>query len=761
MPIQLLPLFAEGGQMAFLSEVVVLLAASALIAYLCQRFGLVPIVGFLLAGVVIGPYALGLVRDRALIDATAEIGIILLLFTIGLEFSLEKLSQIRRFIFLGGGMQVGLVILVTTALLAAFGIDWRAGVFTGFLIALSSTAIVLKLLADRGDTNTTGGQISLGVLIFQDLAIIVMALLVPMLGGGGGSSFDVAVALGTAALLIIVVLLVARRIMPPILEMVARTCSPELFLLTVIAICFGTAYLTSLFGVSLSLGAFLAGLIVSESRYSEQAFGEILPLQILFSATFFVSVGMLLDLRFLIANPLLVVAVVAGVLLLKLLTTGLSVKILGYPAGTAAVSAFLLAQVGEFSFVLERIGRDAGIFPFGMETTGGQTFIAASVVLMVLTPFLALAGYRVEAILARRAPASGSIPTEESASSEHFAHLENHVIIAGYGDGGRQIASMLAQAGVPFVIVTLSPGGASAAEAAGYPVLLGDDSRIHTLNLVRAPRARMLIIADDTVALARRTAAVARMANPTLTILVRTRYTGDIEELHAVGADTVVSEELESTARLAEHVLFAYQLRPDQVAAFVATLRAHDAGALPAQPSNIPGAGVDTRAATIRAGAPAAGQPLAALALTERYGVQLDGVRRDGVFFDAPADLTLTPGDQVLLRGTAAQFEALAELLRPADAQPPDEPPAGAPECSHLGRIVDVTPNTEGCEECLASGDRWVHLRMCLTCGHVGCCDSSKGKHATKHFHATGHPIMRSMEPGEEWRWCFIDQQEV
>ncbi|HEX6278697.1 MAG TPA: cation:proton antiporter, partial [Pyrinomonadaceae bacterium] len=330
---------AAGAIPQFLTEVVALIVAGALIAYVCFRLRLVPIVGFLVAGVLIGPNALGLVRDQALVDATAEIGVILLLFTIGIEFSLEKLARIQRLIFGGGTMQVVGSIVLTMLVLLAFGVDWRSGIFTGMLVALSSTAIVLKLLADKSETNSEHGQVGLGLLIFQDLAIVVMVLLVPVLStSGGGGAGEIAFALGKAAAIIVVVLVVARRIMPKILEMVAKTCSPELFLLTVIAICFGTAYLTSLAGVSLSLGAFLAGLMVSESRFSQHALSETLPLQILFSATFFVSVGMLLDVGFLAQNLPIVFGAIALVLIIKIATTWASVRALGYATPIAAAS---------------------------------------------------------------------------------------------------------------------------------------------------------------------------------------------------------------------------------------------------------------------------------------------------------------------------------------------------------------------------------------------------------------------------------------
>ncbi|MEM6288256.1 MAG: cation:proton antiporter, partial [Bacteroidota bacterium] len=293
---------AAGAVPPFLVDVVVIVAAAALVAYVCKRIGLVPIVGFLLAGVLIGPGALGLVEDQETIEVAAEVGVLLLLFTIGIEFSLDRLAKIKRLIFVGGGIQVGLTTAIVAGLCMAFGVGWRPAVFTGFLVALSSTAIVTKLLGDRGETNSEHGQGAVGLLIFQDLAVILMVLLVPALGGGDVTGGEVAIALGTAAAIIVFVLVVARRILPPLLEHVARTCSSELFLLTVIAICFGTAYAVGLAGVSIALGAFLAGLVVSQSRFSEHALSEILPLQILFSATFFVSVGLLLDIGFLMEN---------------------------------------------------------------------------------------------------------------------------------------------------------------------------------------------------------------------------------------------------------------------------------------------------------------------------------------------------------------------------------------------------------------------------------------------------------------------------
>src|SRR5215207_5626900 len=398
-----------------------------------------------------------------------------------------------------------------------------------------------------------------------------MVLLVPMLGGGGGSALDIVWAVAKAGAIIVAVLVVARRLMPKVLEAVARTCSEEIFLLTVIAICFGTAYLTSLAGVSLSLGAFLAGLLVSESRFSEHAFSEILPLQILFSAAFFISVGMLLDVRFLALNLPLVAAAVALVLAVKFLTTGASVLALGYRAPVAAASGLALAQVGEFSFVLERAGRDAGLSPGGMGEVGSQTFIAATVVLMVLTPPLMQAGSK----LARKIEEKHKLKDSPDAAAPdgHLPGVEDHVIVAGYGQAARRLVRVLSGSRIPFLITTLSPEGANEAEGEGHTVLRGDAGRQRTLQLAGVERAKMVVIADDEPTMARRITAVARTLNPTARILVRTRYMEEVGRLTEAGADRAIAEELEAVVALFSDVLRGYQIPAAEIDAHEEAIR--------------------------------------------------------------------------------------------------------------------------------------------------------------------------------------------
>lgn len=754
----------------FLPQTVAMVVASAVIAYICHRLKILPIVGFLLAGVLIGPHALAVVEDAALIDQIAEIGIVLLLFTIGLEFSLERLWRIKRAIFIGGGLQLALTIAAVTGILALMHVDWRTGFYTGALVALSSTALVLKVLGDRNEVSSPKGQLTLGILIFQDLAIVGLVLILPMLAGDAGSLFGVAKGLGLAAIIVVLVVVVARRVMPPILERVARTCSQEIFLLTIIAICLGTAWLTNLAGVSLSLGAFLAGLVMSESRFSHHAFAEILPLQILFSAVFFISVGMLLDLSFVMRHLLLILAVVACVVILKAVITGLATRLLRYPAPTVAATAFLLAQIGEFSFVLERVGRAAGLYPAGVEDMGGQTFIAATVLLMGMTPLLAKAGRALEE---RRAAGTDASPQAEPEQ----VTIENHVIVAGYGSAARYLTRVLRDSGVPFVIVTLSPTGAGEAQRDGLHVIIGDYSKRFLLTTAGIDNAKMLVIPDDTADMARRVVGVARGINPTLHIVVRAQSQSEVDALISDGADEVLVDELEIGVQLFTRVLDAYQVNPAEIEDHVETVRNGGYAALRAAISDTPlvvcedldESCFDTRTFTVRGNATRPPVTVAQLAATG--GIRVLSVERGGESLtELPDDFALLPGDRLTARGSAQAFAAAARLLRSGEPADPgqnaspvrtitltEEQRAG---CEHAKSVrPEITTTATGCQDCLELGENaWVHLRLCMTCGGVRCCDSSPHKHATAHHHASAHPIMRSYQPGEVWAWCYVDE---
>ncbi|MEX0747542.1 MAG: cation:proton antiporter [Rhodothermales bacterium] len=663
--------FLAGLALPFLGELVALFAISIFIAYLCYRIRIVPIVGFLIAGALIGPYALGFVEDIELVNDLAEIGVILLLFTIGVEFSLQEMKGIGSFILTGGGLQVGLTIAVTIVLLGFFGVDWQTGFFTGCLVALSSTAVVLRLLSDRAETDTPAGRLSLGILIFQDLAIIAMVLLVPLLGDGGERGASIALALLQAVIVVILVVVAARIVVPRILEWMARTRRQELFILTVVAICFGTAWLISLAGISLALGAFLAGLVVSESRYREQALSEILPLRTIFNAVFFVSIGMLFNAKFLLLYPLLTITAVVAVLVFKFLVTTGTILALRFPVRIAVVAGVSLAQIGEFSFVLQRSGEIVGLTPAGLGAAGEQAFIAVAFLLMLATPFLVQAGPKIGSLLSQLVPVrEREAPLEDH---KHEVQLEDHVIVVGFGPAGQRLAQVLRNTGIPFVVIELNPATIEQGTASGLPIMYGDAARLPILEAAGAHTAKVLLVAINDPQATMRIVSLARYENPTLQIIARTRFIADMERLQGVGADIVVPEEMETSVRLFSHVLNAYMISPEELTRQVNLVRADDYGVIRGSIQEahmmvlqgLDEEGLHTRAVAVREGAPVASRTLAELELRNKYGLTVLAVRRGRKTIGSPAgSFRLEPGDRLVLIGMATQFAQCADLFR-------------------------------------------------------------------------------------------------
>lgn len=657
-----------------MKQLVALLAICLLLTYLCHRLKLLPIIGFLLAGILLGPGVFSLIEDEALINQLAEIGVILLLFTIGIEFSLEKLARIARFVFTGGGLQVVISILVVMGVLAMFGVDWRDGLFTGFLFALSSTTIVLTILADRGTAGTPEGQQMLGILIFQDLAIIAMALLIPVLSGDGASTSDVLFSFGEAILMIALVLLAARKVIPFLFEKIASTGRSELFVIAVALICLGTAWIVSLAGVSLALGAFLAGLVVSESRYSSYALSEILPFRTVFNAIFFVSVGMLLDLDFLIENIGIVLLIAVGVLIVKAAITGGTILILGYPARIAAVVGLSLAQIGEFSFVLERAGDAAGLAPAGLAVQGSQIFIAVTVLLMLLTPLLMAIASRMNERLARKAgEVETDKPGETNMGHDGHLHLEDHAIIIGYGPAGRRLVHVLKDSKIPYVVIEMNPESVKAAEKEQVPILRGDAVRSHILEAASLKKAKLCVLLIDDMIATRRIVQLVHYLNPTLQIITRTRYLSEVEPLHMLGADIVVPEELETSIRIFSHVMGAYMVSTQDVNNYINAMRSddykvfrgsmHEAHMMVLQ--GLDEEGLHTRAVAVRKGADVEGKTLGEIALRGEYGLTVLAVRRDNRTFGNPAsDYRIQAGDRLVMIGEADQFNRSAALFR-------------------------------------------------------------------------------------------------
>ncbi|MGB9863253.1 MAG: cation:proton antiporter [Candidatus Saccharicenans sp.] len=536
-----------------LAELVTILLASILVIVLFHRLKIPAVVGFLITGVLLGPGGIGLVRDLRVINAVAEIGVMMLLFIIGIEFSLERLQRIQRYFWLGGGLQVLLTILAVALVSRFLGAKIEESIVYGFLVALSSTAVVLKLLADKKQLDAPHGQISLGILIFQDMALVPMLAIIPLLANLKSVSI---LALGSRFFLslaaVAAVFFLARKVMPPIISLIVRTRIKEIFLLSALFACLGMAYLTSSLGLSLALGAFLAGVIISESSYSLQVVSDILPFKDVFNSLFFVSIGMLLDTRVAWHLRWQVLAVVAGIILLKIAVVYLTVRLLRFTSRVSLLAGLGLAQVGEFSFVLAGVCQDNDLLagpPF-------QVFVASSVLTILATPLLMEFGPRlVEKIRERGMPGGRlALATIESAS------LQEHVIIAGFGLNGRNLARVLKETGIAYVILEINPDTFRSACQAGEPVIFGDASSQVILQEAAISRARALVLAISDPAAARRAVSQARRLNPELFIIVRTRFASEIEELYSLGANDVIPEEFETSIEIFVRVLEKYHL---------------------------------------------------------------------------------------------------------------------------------------------------------------------------------------------------------
>ena len=368
-----------------LANLLVIFTVSIAVVFVFHQFRLPSIAGFLVAGALIGPHGLNLISDIGAVQVLAEIGVVLLLFTIGIEFSLVQMASLRRLMFLAAPIQVGGVLLIAWLGAMLAGLSWQQGLFWGFLFSLSSTAIVLKTLAERGDSDSIHGRATIGILVFQDLAVVPMMLLTPILASqsdGGGSA--ILLTLGKSILVVVLVIAAAWYLVPKLLEHIVRSRSRELFLLTIIVLCLGIAWLTSLGGLSLALGAFIAGLVISESEYSHQAMAEVLPFRDSFNSLFFVSIGILLDWRVLLRHPLPVAGLLVTILLVKFVAGGGAVLLAKIPPRSAIMVGIALAQVGEFSFLLAQQGQENGL----LRGDPYQVFLAVSVLSMIVTPFL-------------------------------------------------------------------------------------------------------------------------------------------------------------------------------------------------------------------------------------------------------------------------------------------------------------------------------------------------------------------------------------
>ena len=665
-------------EIKLLNDVFIIFASAVAVLLLCYRLKIPSIVGFLLTGISVGPYGLGLVGTTHEVEVMAEVGVVLLLFTIGVEFSLKALLRIKRQILIGGLLQVLLTVAALFWIGPFLGVSGANAIFVGFLISLSSTAIVLKILQEKAAIESPHGRLALAVLIFQDIAIVPMMLSTPLLAGEAGDPVRALLTLaGKGVAIISLAVIGAKWLVPWLLLQVTRTRSRELFLLSVLAICLAVTWLTASAGLSLALGAFLAGLIISNSKYSHQALGNVLPFRDVFTSFFFISIGMLLDVRLLFQEPVFILLSSVAVLLAKSLIVILVSLILGYPLRTAIIAGISLAQVGEFSFVLSRAGLGHGL----LNDYSYQLFLAISVLTMLKTPWLiAVAPRLANAVAAWPWPRflrDGLFASSLGMESDRIA-LEDHLIITGFGVKGRNVARAARAAAIPYVVIEMNPETVSLERSRGESIYYGDASQAAVLEHAGIKKARVLVSTVPDPAANRGTIVTARELNPGLHIVVRTHFDQEMGALYGLGANEVIPEEFETSVEIFTRVLVKYLVPRDEIEKYIAEIRADGYGMFRQPEDDLPTFSaleshlheVEICTLSVEEGAFLAGRTLTEVQLRKHHGVTLLVAYRGAQQISNPhGDFQICAGDRLIVIGSPTRLPAVAALTR----QLPDE----------------------------------------------------------------------------------------
>lgn len=659
-------------EVPIIKEIVIIFTLSIGVLLVCHRLKLPAVVGFLVTGVLCGPHGLGLVKAIDDVQNLATIGIVLLLFTVGMEFSIKNIVKYKYYFFGGGALQVfitlGVVMLASRYLIS---LPWNESVFLGFLIALSSTAIVLRALDDKGETESPQGRLILGILIFQDIIAVPMMLLVPLLAGAA-EEFDIAhlyqFLFGISVLLIMA--LSAFYAIPWLLYYVTRTRNRELFLLSVLTICFAVAWVTSSIGLSLSLGAFLAGLIVSESDYSDEAIGNVLPFQEIFTSFFFVSMGMLLDISFVVYQPILVIAIALSVLLLKSFIAGAAALMLGMPLRSAVIGGIALSQVGEFSFVVAHSGINLGL----VTEYGYQLFLSVSLLTMGITPTLMYFSAFI-ADWVGKLPISYRLKTglQYHQEDQSKGATSGHMIICGFGLRGRHLAKAAKVIGIPYLILEMNPETVKTEKKKGEPIRYGDPSHPSVLDHAGIKTAKTVaVVINDPIA-SKHIVSIAKSLNPNVYIITRTRHFQEVSGMLKAGASEVIPDEFGSSLELFTRMLQKAEIPQDALYRFVDGLRAEGYDALglnkrymssrPAYPVDFADAKIETW--NIAEGSTLIGKTVVESELKKVHGLTVLVIKRQNeTITPIQADTSLLVADSVVVIGSKENLAKAKSLFQ-------------------------------------------------------------------------------------------------
>ncbi len=654
----------QDQEITILRELIILLAVSLPITYLFHRARLPALVGFLITGVLIGPYGASVITEMRVVERLADVGVVLLLFAVGLEFSIEDILKSSRQFFIGGTTQVLLTIAAVAGFATALRYPLPQAIFFGFLVSLSSTAIVLKMYSDRVELDTAHGRLNTGILLFQDIAVVPMMLMLPVLGqasvAGAVTPLSVLISLGKAVLGLVGVYIAARQAVPFLLHQVIRLRNREIFFLLVVLLCLGTAWVTYSLGLSLALGAFLAGLIISESEYSHHIVSEITPFRDYFASIFFISVGMLLHTAYFRSHWLMLIAMAFLLILLKTGLVAATAALLRYPFRSSLLAGFGLAQIGEFSFLLAQQGHDRGL----MDADIFQMFVNTSILSMLASPFLIQAG---PWIMERWTGVASN-----DRDRDNSCGLTGHTVIAGYGLNGITLAKTLNATHIPYVVLEVNADTIRKAREEGEPIIYGDITRQDVLKRAGVDCAKVIVFAISDHAATRTSIRLARQLNPAIFILIRTRYAAEVDELIRLGANQVIPEEFETSIEIFSRVLHEYHIPANIIANQIQLVRfggykmlrglSLDQEHLGRIAALLAGATVDN--IQLEPDSPAARKTLRDLDIRKNSGATVIAIARNGEATTNPGpDFMLQPDDIVVLIGSHRDLDVAAKLL--------------------------------------------------------------------------------------------------
>lgn len=644
-----------------LQPVLIVLATAVLAVVVFRLLRLQPVLGYLLAGIVIGPHALGWIAESNETRHLAEFGVVFLMFSIGLEFSLPKLIVMKRIVFGFGTAQVVISMLLVMAVVWMLELDWRVGFVLGSVLAMSSTAIVIKMLAERVELNSAHGRQVIGVLLFQDLMVIPLLVIIPAIATAeiDSGTLDLAIAVLKVMVVLIVILFLGKRLMRPWLHLVARQKSSELFVLNVLFITLGLAWLTELAGLSLALGAFLAGMLISETEYRYQVEDDIKPFRDVLLGLFFVTIGMLLDLQVVTDNFLQIFIILMALIILKIVViAGLS-RLFSADSGVAIRTGMNLAQAGELGFVLLAQAGTVGL----IENSVLQPVLAAMVLSMFIAPFIIEYGER---MIQRFYTSEWMYQAMQITSiAAQTMETQNHVIICGYGRSGQSVARILEQESISFIALDLDPRRIREATSAGESVVYGNAARREVLIAAGLMRAKVLVVSyADTISALKILRHVQEL-RPELSVVVRTRDDSDIDVLKGAGATEVVAEIMEGSLMLASHALMFVDISTGRILRRIREIREQRYSLLRGFYYGVTDETEDSEkllprllTITITPGAAAVNKTLDEIDLVS-LDVEVTAVRRRNIRGLLPTPETrLEAGDVVVLKGTQENLAA-------------------------------------------------------------------------------------------------------